>query len=134
MLLDFSKAAASFHEWITADSVFWTVFGLSGNILFSSRFVLQWIVSEKEKRSTVPIQFWYLSIAGSVMMLIYSIHLWKLPLILGFAFPVLIYMRNIALSKPAVEPADENTISQPVAVPRLEEVEPPTPAATGHAR
>ena len=66
---------------------FWTIFGLIANFLFASRFVIQWYVSEKLKRSVIPVQFWYLSIAGSVMMLIYAIYIGKVPLILGFLFP-----------------------------------------------
>ncbi len=87
----------SFHTLVTADSPYWTVFGFLGNILFSARFIVQWYVSEKQKQSVIPVQFWYLSIAGSVIMLIYAVHLWKMPLILGFLFPVVIYMRNLAL-------------------------------------
>lgn len=86
-----------FHEFITADSWFWTAFGFLGNALFSSRFIVQWYVSEKNKQSMIPVQFWYLSIAGSVVMLVYAIHLWKMPLILGFLFPVVIYTRNLML-------------------------------------
>ena len=67
------------------------------NLLFASRFVIQWYVSEKLKRSVIPVQFWYLSIAGSVMMLIYAIYIGKVPLILGFLFPTVIYIRNLML-------------------------------------
>jgi len=58
---------------------------------------MQWYVSEKLKRSVIPVQFWYLSIAGSVMMLIYAIYIGKVPLILGFLFPTVIYIRNLML-------------------------------------
>jgi len=65
--------------------------------MFASRFAIQWYVSEKLKRSVIPVQFWYLSIIGSVMMLIYAIYIGKLPLILGFLFPTIIYIRNLML-------------------------------------
>lgn len=65
--------------------------------MFASRFAIQWYVSEKLKRSVIPVQFWYLSIVGSVMMLIYAIYIGKLPLILGFLFPTIIYIRNLML-------------------------------------
>ncbi len=87
----------NFRELVTTDSFYWTALGFLGNILFSSRFIVQWYVSEKRKQSVIPVQFWYLSIAGSVIMLIYAIHLWKLPLVLGFLFPVAIYLRNLTL-------------------------------------
>ena len=76
---------------------FWTIFGLVANLLFASRFAIQWYVSERLKRSVIPVQFWYLSIAGSIMMLIYSIYIGKIPLILGFLFPTIIYVRNLIL-------------------------------------
>ena len=82
---------------LAGEVTFWTIFGLTANLLFASRFVIQWYVSEKLKRSVIPIQFWYLSIAGSVMMLIYAIYIGKVPLILGFLFPTVIYIRNLML-------------------------------------
>ncbi|HJX24730.1 MAG TPA: lipid-A-disaccharide synthase N-terminal domain-containing protein [Chthoniobacterales bacterium] len=70
---------------------------MTANLLFASRFAIQWYVSEKLKRSVIPVQFWYLSIVGSVMMLIYAIYIGKVPLILGFLFPTIIYIRNLML-------------------------------------
>ena len=75
----------------------WTIFGLTANLLFASRFFIQWYVSERLKRSVIPVQFWYLSIAGSIMMLVYAIYIGKIPLILGFLFPTIIYIRNLML-------------------------------------
>jgi lipid-A-disaccharide synthase-like uncharacterized protein len=93
----------------------WTLFGLVGNLLFASRFVVQWYVSEKLKRSVIPIQFWYLSIAGSLFCLIYAVHVGKIAFILGFLFPTVIYARNLMLiasgkkssTLTAAGPADE---------------------------
>jgi lipid-A-disaccharide synthase-like uncharacterized protein len=82
---------------LTGEITFWTIFGLIANLLFASRFVIQWYVSERLKRSVIPVQFWYLSIAGSLMMLIYSVYIGKVPLILGFLFPTIIYVRNLVL-------------------------------------
>lgn len=71
--------------------------GLVGQICFSSRFLVQWIVSEKQGRSVVPVVFWYLSIFGAVLVLIYAI--WRRdPIItLGQAVGVLVYVRNLIL-------------------------------------
>jgi lipid-A-disaccharide synthase-like uncharacterized protein len=82
---------------LSGEFTFWTFFGLVANLLFASRFVIQWYVSERLKRSVIPVQFWYLSIAGSFMMLIYAIYIGKVPLILGFLFPTIIYIRNLML-------------------------------------
>ena len=82
---------------LAGEITFWTIFGLIANLLFASRFIVQWYVSERLKQSVIPVQFWYLSIAGSVMMLIYAIYIGKVPLILGFLFPTIIYIRNLML-------------------------------------
>jgi lipid-A-disaccharide synthase-like uncharacterized protein len=82
---------------LTGEITFWTVFGLIANALFAARFLVQWYVSERLKRSVIPVQFWYLSIIGSVMMLIYAFYIGKVPLILGFLFPTVIYVRNLVL-------------------------------------
>jgi lipid-A-disaccharide synthase-like uncharacterized protein len=97
---DESALPPYFHnlwENLSGGVTFWTIFGLIANFLFASRFVVQWYVSEKLKRSVIPVQFWYLSIAGSIMMLIYAIYIGKVPLILGFLFPTIIYVRNLML-------------------------------------
>ena len=82
---------------LAGEVTFWTIFGLIANLLFASRFIVQWYVSERLKQSVIPVQFWYLSIAGSVMMLIYAVYIGKVPLILGFLFPTIIYIRNLML-------------------------------------
>ncbi len=71
--------------------------GMLGQVLFFSRFLVQWIASEKEKRSTVPLSFWYLSIGGGFLLLIYAI--WrKDPVItLGQLVGLFVYVRNLML-------------------------------------
>ena len=76
---------------------FWTIFGLCGNFLFSSRFFVQWYVSEKLGRSVIPVSFWYLSLVGSVVTSVYAIHLGSVPYILGVLPPTFIYARNLIL-------------------------------------
>jgi lipid-A-disaccharide synthase-like uncharacterized protein len=80
-----------------ADSRWWTVVGLLGNGIFSMRFVLQWLVSEKNKRLTVPPIFWHLSFWGSILALIYALHLDKAPVILGYVALPFLYGRNLWL-------------------------------------
>ena len=75
----------------------WTWFGLTANACFASRFVLQWYVSERKRQSVVPLGFWYLSLLGGVMMLVYAIHVGKLPLVLGALFTPFIAARNLWL-------------------------------------
>jgi len=85
--------------WLFHESVYWTAFGLLGTFLFGSRFVLQWLHSERHQRVIVPPIFWHLSFWGSVICLIYALHIDKLPVILGYLFLPFIYARNLVLLK-----------------------------------
>ncbi|MCL4359821.1 lipid-A-disaccharide synthase N-terminal domain-containing protein [Patescibacteria group bacterium] len=77
----------------------WVVFGFLAQGVFFLRFVVQWIVSEKEKKSIVPMSFWYLSIVGSVMILIYALERRDPVFISGQFLALFIYLRNIMLRK-----------------------------------
>ena len=83
--------------WLYRDSLYWTAFGLVGNVLFSSRFLVQWLLSERHRKVVVPPIFWHLSLWGSVISLVYALHIDKLPVILGYLFLPLLYGRNLAL-------------------------------------
>lgn len=69
--------------------------GFLGQGIFASRFIIQWLYSEKEGRSTIPIIFWYLSIFGGIGLLIYAIHKKDPVIIVGQMFGILIYLRNL---------------------------------------
>ena len=75
----------------------WIILGLFAQFLFFLRFFVQWIVSEKKGQSTIPVSFWYLSIGGSVLLLIYSIYRKDIVFILGQSVGSFIYMRNLIL-------------------------------------
>jgi lipid-A-disaccharide synthase-like uncharacterized protein len=83
--------------WFYVDSYMWTIFGLLGNAIFSARFVVQWLRSEQQKKIVVPPIFWHLSFWGSLVTLIYSFHIDKLPVILGYVALPFIYGRNLVL-------------------------------------
>ena len=68
---------------------------LGGQALFSARFLVQWIKSEKQKRSVIPIEFWYLSMLGGVTLLAYAIHKHDPVFIMGQLTGVFIYARNL---------------------------------------
>ena len=78
-------------------STVWFAVGLVGQILFGSRFVLQWLASERARRSIVPKHFWLLSIAGSIVLLAYAIYRRDPIFILGQGAGLLIYARNLVL-------------------------------------
>jgi lipid-A-disaccharide synthase-like uncharacterized protein len=73
----------------------WLIVGLLGQALFSARFVLQWLSSERMKKSVIPAAFWYFSIAGGATLLAYAIHRRDPVFILGQAAGMLIYLRNL---------------------------------------
>ena len=75
------------------------VLGFIGQFFFSMRFVVQWIASEKHKKSVVPLTFWIFSVLGSSLLLIYAIYRKDPVFILGQAPNLLIYFRNIWLIK-----------------------------------
>lgn len=75
----------------------WLIIGFIAQGLFFMRFFIQWIASEKKKESVIPIQFWYLSLAGGVMLLGYSIWRKDPVFILGQSMGALIYIRNLTL-------------------------------------
>mgnify|MGYP001260355652 CR=1 FL=1 len=71
--------------------------GFIGQGLFASRFIVQWIYSEKKGESVIPIIFWYLSIVGGICLLIYAIFRKDPVIILGQSFGILVYTRNLIL-------------------------------------
>ncbi|MBP9951089.1 MAG: lipid-A-disaccharide synthase N-terminal domain-containing protein [Cypionkella sp.] len=88
--------------WLHADSppeVFWVLFGFAAQLMFTGRFLIQWLASEKQKRSVVPVAFWYFSIIGGLMLLAYAIYRLDPVFILGQALGVFIYARNLWLIK-----------------------------------
>jgi lipid-A-disaccharide synthase-like uncharacterized protein len=82
-------------EAIRNPDAVWTVIGFLGTALFGMRFVVQWLSSEKQGHSVIPVAFWYFSIAGGAISLAYAFHLRAWPLILGQGTPLLIYVRNL---------------------------------------
>jgi len=75
----------------------WDLVGYLGNIVFGSRFLLQWYVSEKQKKSVIPTAFWWLSLIGTTILAIYFLGLGNGPGILGSVPNGLIYLRNLQL-------------------------------------
>lgn len=77
----------------------WVIVGLAGQAIFSLRFIVQWIHSERAGRSIVPDVFWHLSIVGSTLLLVYSLHRRDLVFILGQSAGFVVYARNLALRR-----------------------------------
>jgi len=73
----------------------WLAVGFLGQALFSARFLVQWIKSERVKKSVFPVAFWYFSIAGGITLLAYAIYREDPVFILGQATGLFIYFRNL---------------------------------------
>ena len=94
MLDSLAKLVADFWQLPGWEKI-WLAIGTGGQLLFMMRFVVQWIVSERHKRSIIPVSFWYLSLAGSLVLLSYAIHKRDPVFILGFCLNSLIHVRNL---------------------------------------
>jgi len=73
----------------------WVGIGFIGQMLFGARFLIQWIVSERERRSHIPLAFWYFSLGGGVVLLSYAIWRADPVFIMGQSMGLMIYLRNL---------------------------------------
>ena len=82
---------------LTKIELIFLIIGFLGQGLFASRFIVQWIYSEKKGESAIPVVFWYLSIFGGLGLLTYAIFRKDPVIILGQSFGIFIYLRNLIL-------------------------------------
>ena len=76
----------------------WVLFGILGQILFGSRFIVQWLASEKRKESTIPVAFWYLSLLGGLILFAYAFwYRQDIVFTIGQSAGIFIYIRNLML-------------------------------------
>jgi lipid-A-disaccharide synthase-like uncharacterized protein len=94
--MTFAKLAAWWASTTTTELV-WLGIGFVAQLMFSMRFILQWIASERAKRSIVPEVFWYFSVAGGAMLFAYAIYRMDPVFMLGQGMGLLIYVRNIQM-------------------------------------
>ena len=78
-------------------NVYWIVIGFLGQAFFTMRFVVQWIASERKRRSVIPIAFWFFSCGGGAVLLAYAIHKQDPVFIFGQGGGLIIYARNLWL-------------------------------------
>ena len=104
---------AQLGRYSDADHI-WLAVGMIGQLLFSARFFLQWLVSEKHKRSIIPVSFWWFSIGGSAVLLAYAIRRADPVFILGQGSGFFIYMRNLWLIRKEAQAKgrDKTTINE----------------------
>ncbi len=87
----------------------WVALGFVAQGIFASRFIVQWIASERAGRSYVPLAFWYLSMGGGLLMLAYAIYRKDPVFILGQSTGVVVYARNLMLIRRTARAAAEDT-------------------------
>ncbi len=92
-------------EIATPTEIAWEIVGLVGHFFFFSRFVIQWIATEREKRTVIPEAFWYLSLVGTVIVLIYSLHVGRPVFMLAYSLNIVIYVRNLCIHRKAARAA-----------------------------
>jgi lipid-A-disaccharide synthase-like uncharacterized protein len=107
MLINIGEAVwAYIYDVFVLKFDFWLGFGIVAQLLFTARFVVQWVASEKAGKSVMPLAFWFFSMAGGMMTLIYGLVKREPVIIMGQALAVLIYVRNLMLifrEKPAAD-------------------------------
>ena len=86
-----------FYDIVVNRFDLWAAFGVLAQFVFGARFIVQWLASEKAERSVIPVGFWFLSITGGLMTLIYGFARRDLVIILGQALSIFIYARNLML-------------------------------------
>ena len=85
------------RQYPTLKIDFWIIMGFIGQALFTMRFLVQWVESERKKTSVIPVSFWYFSLAGGLTLLIYAVHRQDPVFILAYLPGNVIYFRNLYL-------------------------------------
>src|SRR3954452_5603096 len=98
MLIQYGQALGDYlYDVFVAKFDFWLAFGLIAQLLFTARFLVQWISSERAGQSVVPMAFWFFSMGGGLMTLVYGVSKREPVIILGQSMATVIYIRNIML-------------------------------------
>jgi lipid-A-disaccharide synthase-like uncharacterized protein len=90
-------SANTYFATLDPREVIWILVGFGGQCLFMMRFLWQWIQSERHGRSIIPIAFWYFSLGGSLILLVYAIHRRDPVFTAGQGLGIFIYTRNLLL-------------------------------------
>jgi lipid-A-disaccharide synthase-like uncharacterized protein len=83
------------HDVFVARLDWWVLLGFAAQALFTLRFLVQWIASERAGRSVIPLAFWVFSIGGGMLLLVYALYRQDPVFIAGQAFGVIVYVRNL---------------------------------------
>lgn len=96
MLVDLSHAIGAYLTDVLVTRLdWWVLLGLVAQSLFTMRFLVQWIASERAGHSIIPVAFWLFSIGGGLLLLVYALNRRDVVFIAGQAFGVFVYLRNL---------------------------------------
>jgi len=96
MLIEIARSVGGYlHDVFVARLDWWVVLGFVAQAFFTARFAVQWIASERARKSIIPLAFWYLSLGGGILLLAYALYRRDPVFILGQAFGVFVYLRNL---------------------------------------
>ena len=96
MLVSLSQAVGDYLENVfVVQRNWWVLIGYAGQALFSMRFIVQWLASERVGRSVIPVAFWFFSIGGGVLLLCYALYIRDPVFILGQGAGLVVYLRNL---------------------------------------
>ena len=96
MLANLADAVAAYlHDVFVMRLDAWVLLGFVAQFFFTMRFVVQWIASERARDSVVPVAFWFFSVGGGVLLLIYALYRKDPVFIAGQGFGLFVYLRNL---------------------------------------
>ena len=96
MLVDLANVVGGYlHDVFVVNLDWWVALGFLAQALFTARFLVQWIASERAGHSVIPLAFWLFSIGGGLLLLVYALYRKDPVFIAGQAFGVFVYLRNL---------------------------------------
>ncbi len=96
MLVDLSRSVGAYLQDVFITRLdWWVLLGFFAQAMFTMRFLVQWIASERAGRSVIPVAFWIFSVAGGLTLLAYALYRRDVVFIVGQAFGVFVYLRNL---------------------------------------
>ena len=91
-------------SWFNSPA-YWYVIGFGGQVAFASRFIVQWLASERQRRVVIPQAFWYLSLGGGLALFVYAVHKRDPVFAIGQGLGLVVYARNLMLHRGSLESA-----------------------------
>ena len=91
----FNNLATYFHDVFIIKFDGWVILGFLAQAFFTMRFVVQWIASERARKSVIPVAFWFFSIGGGALLLVYALYRRDPVFIAGQALGLVVYIRNV---------------------------------------